>query len=112
MVEKHFEYVQRVYSDAPRSRKAEVIRSVFVNDALSEYEDWDDINNPIDEEKKKLKKGDSVAMVDFSAWGGRDIDNKWEIKKFSRGSSAGVEASIENKDGAKRSEPCRYLRKL
>ena len=29
MVEKHFEYVQRVYSDAPRSRKAEVIRSLW-----------------------------------------------------------------------------------
>lgn len=80
-----------------------------INEYLPEYKDWGDINNPIDMNKKPLKVGDYVKMDDLSPFRGK-IENKWKILSFNKGTSAGVEAKIENvKTKGLRSEAVRYL---
>lgn len=85
----------------------------FLNEALPEYKEWADLKNPIDLNKKPLKTGDFVKMDDLSPWKGKLKVNKWEIKSFNKGTSAGIEALIVNtEDGQKRSEATCYLLKL
>ena len=84
-----------------------------IKEVLSEYEEWADINNPIDYNKNPLKIGNYVKMDDLSPFGGRlkQEENKWKIKSFNTGTSAGVEAIIVNKFNPKmkRSEATRFL---
>lgn len=85
------------------------IKNTNLDEVLDAYKDWADLKKPIDMHKKKLEVGDTVEMDDLSPFR-KPIKNEWKIISFNQGTSAGVEAIIQNiKTKDKRSEATRYL---
>lgn len=111
------EYTSLSKREAYDKIKSKYNETGSVSESLPEYRDWADLNNPIDANRKKLKVGDEVKMETGSFYMAYEnplrIDNRWKIVSFNQGSSAGVEALIQNKKSrTQRSEAVRYLEKI
>ena len=86
-----------------------------IHEVLPEYKDWADIKQPIDSDKNPLSVGDKVQLDDLSTLPKlANKHNEWVILAFDTGTSAGVEANIQNiyHVANNRSEAVRYVTKL